>query len=381
MKLNKDMHCKQCQKNLDAFLDGQLTKEETEKMHMHLQVCGHCQERLRQQQILIDLIRNSAVAPPEDLHERVMNAIGSDADAVTNHYKRSRRPYRSSSLFCRFFSETGSRAYHRIALGAASLILLFGIITFSARFFSMLQQKNSVADESTDSNIFIYGASDACEDLCDIDSSSGDAEDSMLPKFSLSQILNSSLYASNDTAMDADDWLNHDEFDQQESWSDSGAVDNSECADALCKNYISVDEVPRFYAGSSEPCDLKKNTIVLSQVDQFSDIIPENGENIGNYYVIETDAYFDASIAFADTIETLNELLQDIAISDEISTICDDVFFAQYQLCVIKYPLYPELITADSFNYTVNISIEAYDGVSCVILLPMDTEITLAIIQ
>lgn len=66
------MNCRKCRSQLSAYLDGELTAQETEKVNAHLAACGACREELALLQRTICLVKELPPVPaPPALAEQV----------------------------------------------------------------------------------------------------------------------------------------------------------------------------------------------------------------------------------------------------------------------------------------------------------------------
>ena len=67
------MNCKEIEKNLEAFLDGESPRQIKKEIKAHLKVCPHCRESWREAKELRKLLRS---LPPERCPPGVKNKVG-----------------------------------------------------------------------------------------------------------------------------------------------------------------------------------------------------------------------------------------------------------------------------------------------------------------
>jgi anti-sigma factor (TIGR02949 family) len=69
--------CEQALHRLDDYLDRELSREETERVREHLDLCLHCASRFSQEADLLFEIQNrlQRLAVPSGLRERLMGAL------------------------------------------------------------------------------------------------------------------------------------------------------------------------------------------------------------------------------------------------------------------------------------------------------------------
>ena len=69
------MECKDVLELLDSYLDGELSPSDTERVRAHLAVCPECREELEERRTMAALLCSSDLPFPEDLHDRIMQAV------------------------------------------------------------------------------------------------------------------------------------------------------------------------------------------------------------------------------------------------------------------------------------------------------------------
>ena len=117
--------CDRVSELLDAYLDGTLTPEETQKVTTHLDSCPECRAAFFLEKQLREDIADAAPEVPASLHGRILNAVGAEASP-----KKSRR-------------------YHwgRIA-GLAATFLCFSLIAVALLSMSMNNRSGASKEDA-----------------------------------------------------------------------------------------------------------------------------------------------------------------------------------------------------------------------------------------
>lgn len=66
--------CRKYRLMLDDYIDGSLSEEERQKLEAHLSACGDCRRELHFSRELRSIISRSAEAPPEALHQSIIES-------------------------------------------------------------------------------------------------------------------------------------------------------------------------------------------------------------------------------------------------------------------------------------------------------------------
>lgn len=78
-KNNRSDACTALGEQLSAYLDGELSEEETEAVEAHLLVCDDCAALCRALRALRVEIAGAQLDPPPELHEKIMLRIRHDS--------------------------------------------------------------------------------------------------------------------------------------------------------------------------------------------------------------------------------------------------------------------------------------------------------------
>lgn len=89
-KLFKPYHCEAAEKQLDAFLDGELTTKQTRDLSAHLASCSSCREALEARKKLKKALKTGEQTVPPALHDAVMRRIQEEKQCPPVRFSRPR---------------------------------------------------------------------------------------------------------------------------------------------------------------------------------------------------------------------------------------------------------------------------------------------------
>lgn len=125
------MDCSQCRERLYALYDGELSPEEEQAMHEHLQACAECQTVWQQITEMLGLLHNmEPVTVPEDFRANLMRRLQQEHQAEIREARRK---------------TFWSIPWRAMAGVAAALVLVVVISQFGGRGFSKQKMSQSAA--------------------------------------------------------------------------------------------------------------------------------------------------------------------------------------------------------------------------------------------
>jgi hypothetical protein len=78
------MRCSKIQNLLSAYLDGELTSDQTDSVEAHLHLCSQCQDALEELRLMVSASRNLAsVSPKTDLWPNIQRRVVSPPERAT----------------------------------------------------------------------------------------------------------------------------------------------------------------------------------------------------------------------------------------------------------------------------------------------------------
>ncbi len=76
--------CENMGELLSAYIDGEVTKDENEKIKAHLSNCPHCRELYERLTDISSLASECVTDIPNDLHRRIMASVNAEMDTTKN---------------------------------------------------------------------------------------------------------------------------------------------------------------------------------------------------------------------------------------------------------------------------------------------------------